>query len=71
MVTVSESAAGKIKELLGREGRPDYGLRMKVVGGGCSGLQYEMDFEPAFAKIQSRLDAGDSAADDRDGPDFF
>ncbi len=47
MISVSESAAGKIKELLDREGRPDHGLRMKVVGGGCSGLQYEMDFEPA------------------------
>ena len=44
MVTVSESAAGKIRELLDREDRLDYGLRMKVVGGGCSGLQYEMDF---------------------------
>jgi len=47
MVTVTESAAGKIRELLGREGQADHGLRMKVVGGGCSGLQYELNFEPA------------------------
>ncbi len=45
MVTVTEAAAGKIKDLLEREGHLDYGLRMKVVGGGCSGLQYQMGFE--------------------------
>lgn len=45
MITVTEAAAGKIKDLLEREGHPDYGLRMKVVGGGCSGLQYQLHFE--------------------------
>ena len=47
MVNVTESAATKIRELLEREGNEDYGLRMKVVGGGCSGLQYQMGFEPS------------------------
>ena len=46
MVTVSEAAAGKIRNLLASEGNPDHGLRMKVVGGGCSGLQYQLAFEP-------------------------
>ena len=45
MVTVTESAAVKIRDLLEREGVPDAGLRMKVVGGGCSGLQYQLGFE--------------------------
>mgnify|MGYP001181206228 FL=1 len=44
MITVTEHAAGKIKQLLDREGTPDHGLRVQVVGGGCSGLQYKMKF---------------------------
>jgi iron-sulfur cluster assembly accessory protein len=44
MLTVTEHAAGKIKELLNREGQADFGLRMRVVGGGCSGLSYKLEF---------------------------
>ena len=47
MVTVTESAATKIRDLLEREGNSDYGLRLRVIGGGCSGLQYQLGFEPA------------------------
>jgi iron-sulfur cluster assembly accessory protein len=45
MLTVTEPAAEKIQGLLEREGHPDFGLRMRVVGGGCSGLQYKFEFE--------------------------
>jgi iron-sulfur cluster assembly accessory protein len=45
MITVTEAAAVKIKNLLEREDVPESGLRMKVVGGGCSGLQYQLGFE--------------------------
>tara|TARA_Y100000588_G_scaffold311522_1_gene337611 strand:+ start:4961 stop:5284 length:324 start_codon:yes stop_codon:yes gene_type:complete len=45
VLTVTESAAEKIQTLLEREGRDDFGLRMRVVGGGCSGLQYKLEFE--------------------------
>ncbi len=44
MVTVTEGAATKIRDLLAREGRDDCGLRVRVVGGGCSGLQYKLEF---------------------------
>ena len=44
MVTVTENAAGKIRDLLEREGRSDCGLRVRVVGGGCSGLSYKLEF---------------------------
>lgn len=47
MVNVTETAAGKIRELLERERQPEHGLRMRVVGGGCSGLQYKLEFEAA------------------------
>ena len=46
MITVTENSASKIRELLEREGHPEtHGLRVKVVGGGCSGLMYELDFD--------------------------
>jgi len=44
MIHVTEKAAKKINELLGKEGVPSAsgGLRLGVQGGGCSGLSYAM-----------------------------
>jgi iron-sulfur cluster assembly protein len=42
MVTVTERASSKAKELLASKGFPDAYLRVFVVGGGCSGFQYGM-----------------------------
>lgn len=42
MITLSEAAAGKVKELLDQEGREDIALRVAVQPGGCSGLRYAM-----------------------------
>jgi iron-sulfur cluster assembly accessory protein len=39
---LTESAAGKVKELLHEEGRSDIALRVAVQPGGCSGLRYAM-----------------------------
>ncbi|MBV8773417.1 MAG: iron-sulfur cluster assembly accessory protein [Deltaproteobacteria bacterium] len=44
-VTLSENAANKILQLVAK--KPDAGLRVKVVGGGCSGLQYRMEIDSA------------------------
>src|SRR5712691_6750458 len=43
MIMISESAARKIKALIGD--RPGKAFRLKVVGGGCSGLQYKLDID--------------------------
>jgi iron-sulfur cluster assembly protein len=46
LVTVTEAASAQIKRLLDAEGKTaTHGLRMKVVGGGCSGLQYQLAFD--------------------------
>jgi iron-sulfur cluster assembly accessory protein len=42
MITLTENAAGKVKELLEEEGRDDIALRVAVSPGGCSGLRYAM-----------------------------
>jgi iron-sulfur cluster assembly accessory protein len=39
---LTQSAAGKVKELLEEEGRADIALRVAVQPGGCSGLRYAM-----------------------------
>jgi len=40
---ITEPASNKLTSLLTRQGRPNGALRIAVVGGGCSGLQYKMD----------------------------
>ena len=44
-INITDRAAEKIKQLLAAEKREEQGLRLKVVGGGCSGLQNKMDFD--------------------------
>jgi iron-sulfur cluster assembly accessory protein len=41
-ITLSPSAAGRIRQIAEREGRPLM-LRVAVEGGGCSGFQYQLD----------------------------
>jgi iron-sulfur cluster assembly protein len=43
LVKVTETAGAKLTSLLTRQGRPQGALRVAVIGGGCSGLQYKMD----------------------------
>ena len=45
MITVTEAAAEKIRGLIEKEGTAQSGLRMGIVGGGCSGFQYNLAFE--------------------------
>ena len=52
MITLTDSAATKVKELLDAEGAEDLALRVAVRPGGCSGFSYEMFFD------------GDVASDD-------
>jgi iron-sulfur cluster assembly protein len=45
MITISEQAADKIKELLSSEETPNLFLRLGVKSGGCSGFSYGMGFD--------------------------
>jgi iron-sulfur cluster assembly protein len=46
MITLTDTAAEKVKELLNGQGSdPEAGLRLAVRGGGCSGFQYALAFD--------------------------
>jgi len=45
VLTVTERAAAKLKDLMVKEGMQDQGLRVRVMGGGCSGYEYHLAFD--------------------------
>ena len=59
MITVTESASTKVRELLDQEGE-ELALRVAVRPGGCSGFSYEMFFDGEIA-------ADDVAAEQANG----
>jgi iron-sulfur cluster assembly accessory protein len=49
LVKLTAAAGQKVSSLLTKQGRPNGVLRVAVVGGGCSGLQYKMDLQDSPA----------------------
>jgi iron-sulfur cluster insertion protein len=45
MIQLTSKAAEKVKEIREAEGLGDQGLRLRVIGGGCSGFTYDLYFE--------------------------
>ncbi len=50
MITLTDSASVKVKELLTQEGDESLALRVAVRPGGCSGFSYEMFFDSEVAE---------------------
>ena len=50
LVRLTDKAAAMVKETIEREGGKFAGLRVAVVGGGCSGFQYSLDLDETGAK---------------------
>jgi iron-sulfur cluster assembly protein/iron-sulfur cluster insertion protein len=48
VITLTDTAASKVKELIDAEGEPGLALRVAVRPGGCSGFSYEMFFDGEF-----------------------
>jgi len=47
-VMLTKKAEDKVKEIMSEQPEPYAGLRIQVVGGGCSGFQYRMGFDKNF-----------------------
>ena len=47
-IMLTKKAEDKVKEILSEQPEPYAGLRIQVVGGGCSGFQYRMGFDKNF-----------------------
>ena len=45
MITMTDKAATKIRACMDESQEPVAGLRIRVIGGGCSGLQYKLDLD--------------------------
>jgi iron-sulfur cluster assembly protein len=58
LIKVCPAAARKVTSLLQKQGRPNGVLRVAVVGGGCSGLQYEMELQDAPASRDILVESG-------------
>ena len=58
LIKLTSSAVGKVSKLLQRQGRPEGVLRVAVVGGGCSGLQYKMDLQDRPANRDILVESG-------------
>jgi iron-sulfur cluster assembly protein/iron-sulfur cluster insertion protein len=56
VITVTETAAKKVKELVEAEGNSELALRVAVRPGGCSGFSYEMFFDSDFAADDQKAD---------------
>ena len=46
-ITLTEKAAAKVKLFLEKEKKQNYGLRLGIMPGGCSGYTYDIGFEKA------------------------
>ena len=59
MITLTDTAAVKVKQLLEAEGATELALRFAVRPGGCSGFSYEMYFDGDVASDDQTLTFGD------------
>ena len=50
MITLTDNAATKVKEILDKEKKEDSILRLGVKGGGCSGFSYTLNIDQLFSE---------------------
>jgi iron-sulfur cluster assembly protein len=54
-IMLTKKAEDKVKEILKEQPETYAGLRIQVVGGGCSGFQYRMGFDKNFNDQSDQL----------------
>ena len=57
MITVTDRAAAKVKEIAKSEGLEGQGLRLRVIGGGCAGFTYDLYFEDQIGEMDEQYES--------------
>ena len=50
MISLTDKAVEKVREILNNDNKQDHALRIGVKGGGCSGFSYTLDIDKIFAE---------------------
>lgn len=58
MITITDNAVAKIRDIMSEESNPDLKLRVFVQGGGCSGMQYGFTLDEIANDDDWNLDIG-------------
>lgn len=54
---LTDKAAAKVREIREAEGLGEQGLRVRVIGGGCSGFSYDLFFEDEISDLDQRFES--------------
>ena len=57
MLALTPRAAEKVKEIREAEGLGEQGLRVRVIGGGCSGFSYDLFFEEDVGDLDQTFES--------------
>ena len=58
MLTLTDTSIEKIQDMAEKENLSDASVRMSVVGGGCSGFSYSIEFDTETREGDQVLDTG-------------
>lgn len=57
MISITDRAASKVKEIAETESLTEQGLRLRVVGGGCAGFTYDLYFEDQVTDMDETFES--------------
>lgn len=57
MITITDKAALKVKEIAEQENLDGQGLRLRVMGGGCAGFSYDLYFEDKVGEMDEQFES--------------
>jgi iron-sulfur cluster insertion protein len=57
MIALTNKAAEKVREIRESEGLGEQGLRVRVIGGGCSGFSYDLFFEDEISDMDETFES--------------
>jgi iron-sulfur cluster insertion protein len=58
VISLTERAIEKIKEIADAEGLEGQAVRLKVIGGGCAGFTYDMAFDNQIGDLDEEFEVG-------------